>query len=551
MSYIRIRNESKPVDRRYFEKLGAGDKRNDEKTIGQFGSGSCFAPLAAMRGGREYVVCGFDNDGLYNLRYDYETVNGIDEVYFHYTIPLSDDFDFSETDTVRKSSSFTLQAGQFGWNDPWQIFREAASNALDEHYEYGAKFTIEVVDEIDAPEKGYVSVYITADPEMQKIANSFDTYYTINRKPLCEDKFRAKFFKKIDGAKLRVYMKGVLVHEGDEDSLWDYELPRLQLSEDRSLKSTWELRNFVTQSIFCLDDEDMIREILDADRNGQNVFELKLSAYDVDYYDVSSQYADTFHKKYGNNVVAVPPNVNQEVLRIIRTNGYKGIIVHSDLLRKMLEKAGVTKLLDVVGTDPEYEKIEPSPHLKKILAEAMDIVSFYEPALDKIPVQVFAPNANQTELGIAFMGKDPHILISDTCLELGLPQTVSTLIHEVDHCITQHPDLSREFRDKADNRLAELMINNFKRAFCADVMDDYAIVPHGLLSMTDGLNYAIIAGKNIVIIQFEGATFKLDGAISDEMFTVEGEMEVHKGKLAFHIPNGLSVPTILILEEIK
>ena len=61
MEYIRIMNEaSNPVPRIYLEKLGISTKRDEDQTIGQFGSGVKFAPIAALRNDWEWIFAGAD-----------------------------------------------------------------------------------------------------------------------------------------------------------------------------------------------------------------------------------------------------------------------------------------------------------------------------------------------------------------------------------------------------------------------------------------------------------------------------------------------------------
>jgi hypothetical protein len=82
--YIKISNQSENVSRIALEKLGLSTKRNDPDTIGQFGSGIKFAPIAAIRKGMEFVFSGNDDKGSYNLSYiikDDEVVPGeVDEI---------------------------------------------------------------------------------------------------------------------------------------------------------------------------------------------------------------------------------------------------------------------------------------------------------------------------------------------------------------------------------------------------------------------------------------------------------------------------------------
>ena len=77
MSYIKITNYADSVNRLSLEKLGLSTKRDNPETIGQFGSGIKYAPIAALRMGLEWVFTGNDSEGKYILKYKSIDENGI------------------------------------------------------------------------------------------------------------------------------------------------------------------------------------------------------------------------------------------------------------------------------------------------------------------------------------------------------------------------------------------------------------------------------------------------------------------------------------------
>ena len=93
--YIKIANKSGNVSRIALEKLGLSTKRNDPDTIGQFGSGIKYAPIAALRMGLEWIFTGTDDKGSYVLKYKVEKEDGIDCIVYDYG-------------DYQKSSSFTI-----------------------------------------------------------------------------------------------------------------------------------------------------------------------------------------------------------------------------------------------------------------------------------------------------------------------------------------------------------------------------------------------------------------------------------------------------------
>jgi hypothetical protein len=93
--YIKISNYAPCVNRLSLEKLGYSSKRNDPDTIGQFGSGIKYAPIAALRLGLDFVFTGTDDKGSYILKYKSQVQDGINCIVYDYG-------DYTE------NSSFTL-----------------------------------------------------------------------------------------------------------------------------------------------------------------------------------------------------------------------------------------------------------------------------------------------------------------------------------------------------------------------------------------------------------------------------------------------------------
>ena len=241
MKYIKITNTAESVPRLYLEVLGVSTKADNNETIGQFGSGSKFAPIFALRRNWEWINVGNDANGSYTMSYKIvrDENSDIDIVNFDYK------------DEYLKPSSFSINAGAIGWQNPFMVFREAFANAIDAHLEFGEDYSIEIVNEVGEPVEGKFSVYLTAAPELLEIVYNFDKYFSFNREPIFTSNKGGKIYHKLDNddKNLRIYHKGVLVYglellsgdvsEHDEDdifySLFDYDLPYVEMGEDRRL----------------------------------------------------------------------------------------------------------------------------------------------------------------------------------------------------------------------------------------------------------------------------------------------------------------------------
>src|SRR6056300_1314595 len=174
--YIRIRNVSGHdkmiVPRIALEKLGLSTKRDDAETIGRFGSGIKYAPIAALRKGWEWWFVGSDAKGPYHMQYIVEEEDGVDCVWYQYG------------DGDVKPSSFTLGAGELSWTDPFQIIREPIANAMDGVKTYGGDWSLDIVDEVGESNLYTFDVYITASPELMNIVDNIDAYFSFNKKKI-------------------------------------------------------------------------------------------------------------------------------------------------------------------------------------------------------------------------------------------------------------------------------------------------------------------------------------------------------------------------------
>ena len=236
MTYIKITNSVDSVPRLYLELLGVSTKRDNDDTIGQFGSGTKFAPIYALREGWEWISVGYDNSGGYTMGYEISDDNdeGIDIVQFKYDLPDGSSF--------VKDSSYSMGAGELGWDHPFQIFREAFANALDAHYEFGADYNISYVEEVGSPVDGEFSVYLTACEEMMEVVDNFEKFFSMERIPLFVDTKGNKIYEKMNKDEgVRIYHKGVLVYGPDlggssVPSIFDYDLSDVVLNEERRLR---------------------------------------------------------------------------------------------------------------------------------------------------------------------------------------------------------------------------------------------------------------------------------------------------------------------------
>lgn len=468
MLYIKITNKAQEVNRLKLEKLGFSTKRNDESTIGQFGSGIKFAPISAIRRGIDFVFAGNDTKGPYVLRYIIKDEEGIPSVYYKYN-------------EYEKSSSFTADAGNLSWENDFQIYREVVANAIDEAKISNTDWTIDIVDVDDIePNDGEFSVYLLATESMLEIHKNFDKYFSVNRKPIHTVKGK-KIYDSIDGS-LRVYCKGMLVYSDEQrvekfggnpsKSFFDYEIDDLKLNEERTVLSEYQLNREIIEIITLLDDESLVHKIMKIMLSPESVveeyYELGLAnyLYDRTIYH-GEEWLKVFEEHYPKSIIVDKDHRSFNMITTIKAKGYYPISVQTENCYKFLSTSGIPDFKEIFGEAFVYEySMDFSMH--KNMVEAIEIISsVYPEFVEVIPsIGVYRDN-EEDALGITVPSKDEDgnsikiILIEQNHASSDdIPSIIGTIIHEWDHFKTSIGDgdiEGRMFRSLADTRIGHLI----------------------------------------------------------------------------------------------
>lgn len=458
--YLRIANEASNVNRLYLEKLGISTKRDDESTIGQFGSGAKFAPICALRRGLEWINVGQDDRGHYKMEYVVEKEDDIDCIFFRYN-----------DGEVMKPSSFTKDAGSLSWDDPFQIIREAFSNALDANTSEGAKYFTEMTDEVKF-EDGIFSVYITADQNLLDIVNRFDDYFCINRDDKVADISTGKVFWPA-GALVNVFYKGVNVYRGDErssPSVFDYEFNDMTLNEERRVRHEFDMQAKIGYAWMQMAnlDPDIHPEVLEFGKQVVNS-----CTYSKFEFNLSNDYAFENFVAPGNNgvlrawldIMGDDVIISTVKLKMFSSqamiHGYKSPIFLNPWIYNFLAGCGVKTLASIIGDQADYDFVEIGGYQLDNFNKAMKIACSYDDRLTAFlgKIKFFKPGKNQKIWGVAT--PEHNIYLSTDCVD-DIAKTVGTLIHELDHVVSGYRDEHySEFRGLADDRIAELIMKAY------------------------------------------------------------------------------------------
>jgi len=450
--YIKISNYAPCVNRLSLEKLGYSSKRNDPDSIGQFGSGIKYAPISALRLGLEFVFTGHDDKGSYILKYKTEVKDGINCIVYDYG-------DYIE------NSSFTLEAGIMSWDNEFQIYREAISNAKD-----GKQWTREIVDKISIS-KDQFSVFITASPLMMDIYNNHNSYF-------CEDtpklySFSGNSILEKTSSDFRVFCKTVLVYKDNSvNSMFDYEMNNALLNEERTLKSLYSNEYDIVTLFSKITDKELQKKIILKALSDSSFYEFKeISDSKWELWSFDKSWGEAFYSIFSKDSIIVSPALQSiENLEFrIKEYGYNPVNINTTSLYNLLSQSGVSTAVEKLGEKIEYEVEENIEQYPNLIA-AIKIAKYFEPGLNdlKLPIVVFSSKVKNYIYGqvVNISDENAQILIEkEHARSSNIENIVATIIHEYDHLSSRITDNEyREFRALADNRIGKMMCSLYKES---------------------------------------------------------------------------------------
>jgi hypothetical protein len=521
--YIKITNyfpDKTLVSRVSLEKLGLSTKRDNPDTIGRFGSGIKFAPIACLRNGWDWVFVGEDSRGEYQMSYAVIQEDGVDCVWHDYGDEM-------------KPSSFTIGAGELSWTDPFQIIREPIANAMDGAKDSGGSWDIEVVDSIAPFEPCTFSVYLSASTELMNIVDKFDSYFLTNRKPLYS--YGSSHIYDSYDSSLRVYCQDVLVyHKPDVKSLYDYRFDRIQLNEERTIQSEYDLGWAVATTVASATEsltQNYLESMLKCE-DGSEMFEFSsnvASHYSANLF--SGNWEDVFTRKYGEDSVIVKfDNSTDSVVQSLKLRGKKGVVVKSELAYKVLASSGIDSYINALGEQFDYD-IDYEIESYQVLNTALSIARLAEPGLNSEDITFGVLNDDTESVkGMTFRNYNGNSVIAVSLSHLAdssVQDIIATLIHEFDHFSTDIGDgYSSEgklFRNVADRRIGKLIFENYKpNPFFLDSgvlclrVEDTTTISGGLVANCEYSN--IMSGLIIKIGNFILTAYG-DGLGDQDVFT--------------------------------
>ena len=354
--------------------FGVSAKGGNNSAIGMFGTGLKYAIAVLLRNG--YKIDIFAGDKTYKFTTGKHVVR---------------EQDFNLVYLNGESAHFTTDLGKF-W-EPWMAGRELASNALDE----GGQYFMADAWKQNESETTIVVHGRDVAPLYSELAKVF-----IKSQPIVKGSW-------VDihaGPSNWVYYRGIRAMQLDKQSMYTYNiLSELTLTEDRTIKYSWDVNAQISYQVNDLQDRHMMTRIVSAPENTME--------RGIDYSLLPSDMLKEVVGELMSAMMFVP-------------NSLKSLCKTStiDIL-----SSRAPMVLDTVDT----------ARLKKAVEFAKQI-GFQ---VDDYPI-IPTKHLGDSVLGMAI---DRKIYISDRVLHMGTKMLVGTLIEEYLHISEGVDDCTRTMQN--------------------------------------------------------------------------------------------------------
>jgi len=539
--YLKISNHGTKVNRLALEKLGLSTKRDDSRTIGQFGSGIKYAPIAAIRMGLEWYFTGEDDQGKYTLKYDVRNEGGVDCIVYNYG------------DYV-KDSSFTAEAGIYSWENEFQLYREAVCNAIDEDVSNGNYWSMEVVDadQLSTFENEF-SIFISFSPKIEHIYRNHDKYFCLDRIPVYQKTEAFALYEPYDRTSgLNVYHKGVNVFSHDRmPSLYDYEIGYISLNEQRTVSSHGIMNYRIMQSVSSCTNPSVINRFFSASEVREDVYEF-VEIPSHDYYigsqseSISEAWRKAWGSRYGEKSICISQadSSRSRIVNRLKIIGYN-LIEHEDFVFNICKSHGIPTIDTVIDDNIKYD-IDPNISNYPLLVKAIDIVSKYIPSIQELPggINVFDSENAKDVLGLYVKATEQILIDKNHALEASIESIIATIIHEYDHhtsgCLDASDVDGRAFRNVADEHIGKLVYSLYGGTMNIKVEQQSVQIPISSVERIGNVNYSIKSLGSKTIMTVGNKVFSLDG---DNIKSKSGVAKTSKDgeHMVINVPNVVSI----------
>ena len=419
MKLLAIRSKGE-IEPEAISLMGASTKRGDSSKIGMFGSGNKFALAFFMRSGLTPRI-----------------YSGTREIKISSVRKLFRNEPFETITVDGAETSLTTAMGK-DW-DCWMAIREVYANALDE-----GEATIECVTSV-RKKAGYTTFYIPMNEEVQEFYDNIGDYFSTFRTPIYQNENGQLFPSE---GKTVLYRKGIRCFHQDSPSMFNYNIPDILITEDRTVRWQWHIGEAMYKLIASMDSLPMIKTYLSL-ISDPSYYESDPSNSTISFANAPPIWDEAMKGLYF--CPAVISGFVKESERGMTT--FISGKVHAALEARFGKNILPPSLRGQGST--RYKLITASDQYSHKISKAVAFLKFAGINVDQYPVHL-GEFSNKDILAEAEPDTQ-SIVLSDRLMTMGQKVITQTLIEEYLHLKTGARDETRDFQNASLNLCTTLM----------------------------------------------------------------------------------------------
>ena len=455
--------------------LGATTKREnfqDPSQGGWFGSGTKYAPVAALALGIEVIITSGDRQGPYRLRYDivrHETEAGvIDQIVLDYGAGNVVLTPFS----TQACMNWVQPIGDDGMKS-FRVLREYLRNAKDADPDAPYLSETNLVQDVI---RNGTSVHLSLNDEIRHMLSHWPRYFKYLHKcePVYALKGVGKIYRKSEPKVTRMFSLETLAMcsaDSTDKTVFDYSFDDKSLmSEERVFHNmTWVLRA-LGKMIASIDKVELATALLGQMMAGSALKEKVSLGHVTNAKDIRSKkvWVEAWHRLKGENAVIASSHYADQFA--LNSFGKKPVEVTSTTLKIFLTKCGVRSSSDIAPDQPEYRLVEPNAEEQARLDFIVPKIKAYFEGTDHLKINVFEPLSDRTSKMLGFIyiengkSKEDVFIQKKVCVSNRL--LVDVLQHEFRHARSGELDATLKFQDWYDKDVTRMLME------ICDIPDD-------------------------------------------------------------------------------
>lgn len=418
-TYLKISSKGE-IEPESFRLIGASTKRDDDESIGIFGSGLKYSIAYLLRNKINFWVF----SGTREVKFETKTANFRGK-------------QFEQIYIDGEATSFTTDLG-YDWELWWSI-REIYCNAIDE-----GEYSCEEVASFESTE-GETVFYIEVNKDVKEILDNWGRYFAEGRKDLIYSKGGAKLYK--GGEDLIVYRKGVRCYYNPNiKAIFHYDFEDIEINESRTIKDTFDMNLGVSKILALIESLEVLEYLLKRLHMTKEVFEFHL-LWGTFAAHLSDGCWEEFIKP---DTVVEYESAGNYTSEIEKKNPW---VLPSDMCEKLMDKLDIHHV--AYGQKGVQEVEEPTEYEQAVLNKALEFLNECEHPIE-YPITIVDFKEPETKGACG----DENIYVGRSALN-SVHLTVKVLIEENEHLKTGYSDCTRAFQ----NHFLELFIKEKTKRF--------------------------------------------------------------------------------------